>query len=80
MTTVELKNNFHQLIESIDNENFLQQFYELMLYKKSSKNGSLWAQQTEEEINELLMANDECDNPDNLIPHEEVKKQYSKWL
>jgi hypothetical protein len=80
MTTIELKNNFHQLIDSIDNENFLQLFYELMLLKRSSKNGILWAKLTEEEIDELLVANEECEDPDNLIPHDEMKNKYSKWL
>jgi hypothetical protein len=80
MTTFELKNNFHQLIDSIDNENFLQMFYDLMLLKKSSENGKLWAKLSEEEIDELVVANEECEYPDNLIPHEEMKNKYSKWL
>jgi hypothetical protein len=80
MTTIELKNNFHQLIDNIDNENVLLQFYELMLRKRTSKNGRLWAEQSKQEIEELLMANEECENPDNLIPHEEIKKHYSEWL
>jgi hypothetical protein len=80
MTTIELKNNFHQLIDSIDNESFLQIFYELMLRKRSSKNGKLWAKLSEEEIDELLVANEECEDPDNLIPHDEMKNKYSKWL
>jgi hypothetical protein len=80
MTTIELKNNFHQLIESIDNLNLLQQFYELMLRKKTSKDGKLWATLSEEEKDELLIANEECENPDNLIPNDEIKKQYAKWL
>ena len=76
MTTIELKNNFHRLIDNIDNFNILQQFYELMLRKRSSKDGRLWAALSEEEKDELLIANEECENPDNLIPNEEIKKQY----
>ena len=80
MTTIELKQNFHQLIDSINNIDLLQQFYELMLRKKSLKDGKLWKTLSEEEKDELLIANEECENPNNLIPNEEVKKQYAKWL
>ena len=80
MTTLELKNNFHHLIDSIENENLLQEFYELMLRKRASKDGRLWAMLSKDEIEELLLANDESENPENLIPHEEMKKKYSKWL
>ena len=80
MTTLELKNNFHHLIDSIENENLLKEFYELMLRKKASKDGRLWTMLTKDEIEELLLANEESENPDNLISHEEMKKQYSKWL
>jgi len=80
MTTIELKNNFHQLIDSIENENVLQKFYELMLRKRSTKDGVLWANLSKDEIDELLLANEECENSENLIPHENMKQKYSKWL
>ena len=80
MTTLELKNNFHHLIDSIENENLLKEFYELMLRKRASKDGNLWAMLSKDEIDELLIANDESDNPENLISHEVMKKKYSKWL
>jgi hypothetical protein len=76
MTTIELKTNFHQLIDSIEDKNLLQQFFELMSRKRKLKDGELWKKQSQEEIEELLMANEECENPDNLISHEEVKKGY----
>ena len=80
MTTIELKKNFHHLIDSIDNENLLKEFYELMLRKRTSKDGRLWAMLSKDEIGELLAANEESENSENLIPHEEMKKRYSKWL
>jgi len=80
MTTIELRNNLHHLVDSIDNENILQQFYDLMLKKRESKDGKLWNKLSKDEIDELLLANEECENPDNVIPHEEIKKQYSQWL
>jgi hypothetical protein len=80
MTTLELKNNFHQLIDSIENENLLQKFYELMLRKRSIRDGALWAKLTQEEVDELLLANEESNDPKNLLPHDEMKKKYAKWL
>ena len=80
MTTIELKNNFHHLIDSIENENLLQEFYELMLRKRASKDGRLWAMLSKDEIEELLLADEESENSENLISHEEMKKKYSKWL
>ena len=80
MTTIELKNNFHHLIDSIENENLLQEFYELMLRKRTSQDGRLWAMLSKDEIEELLIASEESENPENLISHEEMKKRYSKWL
>ncbi|MCX6249746.1 MAG: hypothetical protein NTX61_03245 [Bacteroidetes bacterium] len=80
MTAIELKNNFHHLIDSIDNENLLKEFYELMLRKRTSKDGRLWAMLSKDEIEELLAANEESENSENLIPHEKMKKRYSKWL
>ena len=80
MTTIELKNNFHHLINSIENEKVLQEFYELMLRKRTSQDGRLWAMLSTDEIAELLLANEESENPENLISNEEMKKKYSKWL
>ena len=80
MTAIELKNNFHHLIDSIDNENLLKEFYELMLRKRTSKDGRLWAMLSKDEIEELLAANEESENSENLIHHEDMKKRYSKWL
>jgi len=80
MSTIELKKNFHQLIDNIEDENLLLQFFELLSQKRKLRNGQLWKKQSPEEIEELLIANEECDHPDNLISHVELKKEYSKWL
>jgi len=80
MTTLELKNNFHHLIDSIENENILQKFYELMLRKRSTRDGILWGRLSKDEIDELLLINEECENSEDLIPNENIKQKYSKWL
>ncbi len=80
MTTIELKNNFHQLIDSIENENLLFKFYELMRTRSISQEGSLWSRLSKEEQDDLLVAFDESDMEENLIKHSEMMKKHKKWL
>jgi hypothetical protein len=46
----------------------------------TSKDGKLWNNLSKDEIEELLLANEESENPDNLISHDDVKKKYAEWL
>ena len=39
MTKIELKSNFHKLIDNINNDNFLFKFYEILEKVKESKDG-----------------------------------------
>lgn len=80
MTTIELKNNFHHLIDSIDNENLLLRFYELMKSRSTSKEGKLWSRLSKEEQDELLKAYSESEQEENLISSKEMMKKHKKWL
>ncbi len=80
MTTLELKNNFHHLIDSIDNENLLLKFYDLMKSRTAFKEGNLWSRLTKEEQEELISAFSESESEENLISHEEMIKKHKKWL
>lgn len=80
MNTIELKNNFHNLIDSIENETLLMNFYELMKKRSSTKEGQLWSRLNKQEQEELLLALEESENEVNLISHEEMKKKHKKWL
>lgn len=80
METSQLKINFHQLIESIDNENILSKFYDLMAKSKESSEGKLWSRLTKEEQEELLLSDVEADDIKNLIPHSTIQKKHGKWL
>ena len=77
---MELKQNFHHLIDSIDNEKLLINFYELIKKKSSAKEGQLWNRLTDEEQKELLLSLEESKNPENLISHEEMVNKHKKWL
>ena len=80
MNTIELKKNFHLLIDSIDNENLLINFYDILKKKSMAVEGKLWESLTIEDQHELLLALEESDNPENLISQTEMKKKHQKWL
>jgi hypothetical protein len=80
MNTIELKKSFHSLIDSIDNDNLLMNFYDLLKSRTSAKEGQLWNRLTKDEQEELLLSLEESENPENLISHEEMKKKHKKWL
>lgn len=80
MTTIELKNNFHHLIDSIDNEQLLLKFYDLMKSRTVTKEGKLWSRLTKDEQDELLIAFDESQKEEHLLSHDEMMKKHKKWL
>ena len=80
MNTIELKRSFHSLIDSIDNDCLLMNFYDLMKTKTLAKEGQLWNRLTEDEQEKLLMTLEESENPESLIRHEEMKHKIIKSL
>jgi hypothetical protein len=80
MNTIELKKNFHHLIDSIDNENLLINFFDLIKRRYSTKEGQLWNRLTKQEQQELLLAVEESENSENLISHEEMNEKHKIWL
>ena len=61
MNTVEIKNNFHKLIDRIDNNNILSKFYSILEQASTVKDGQLWNRLSEEEKQELLRIDNETD-------------------
>jgi len=80
MTTIEIRKNFHSLIDSIDNENILLFFYDLMKRKSTINEGQIWNRLSNDQKQELLLSTQESENPDNLISHEDLKNKHKKWL
>ena len=80
MTTIEIRKNFHSLIDSIDNENILLFFYDLMKRKSTIKEEQIWNRLSNDQKQELLLSAQESENPDNLISHEDLKNKHKKWL
>ena len=80
METDQLKNNFHRLIDSIDNERILTKFFGLMSRTKDSVDGQLWSRLSKEDQEELLLSDIESDDTKNLISHSTIQKKHNKWL
>ena len=80
MNTSDLKKNFHLLIDSIENEDLLAAYYDLIKKRSSTNEGQLWNRLTYEEQEELISALEESESPEYLISNDEMKKKHKKWL
>lgn len=80
MTTLELKSNFHKLIDSFGNEGILTKFYEIMSNAKVMKEQTLWSKLSNEEQEELIDIIAESKEETNLIDNSKMKAKHSKWL
>ncbi len=80
MGTTDLKKEFHDLIDNIDNERILMSFYDIIKSKVSTRDGQLWGRLNKQEQDELMMAFEESENPNHLIDHDIMREKHSKWL
>lgn len=76
----DIRNSFHKLIDEIDNERLLMKFYDLLIKSMDQKEGELWNQLSDEQKNEVLIAESESNYNKNLIDHETQKAKHQKWL
>ena len=71
---------FHKLIDTIDNEQILKDYFELIQRLNSNQTGKLWDPLTSEEKEKLMLSYEESFDAKNLFSHEDVKGQHDKWL
>jgi len=75
-----IRNNFHQLIDQIEDEAILNELYQLLLnYQHKKENGDFWDNMTDEQKQELEQAIAESESDENLISHQEVMNRARKW-
>lgn len=74
------KDDFHNLIDKIEDEEILKGYFKLIQRLNSNQTGKLWDSLTSEEREELILSYDESFDTNNLVSHSEVKKQHTKWL
>jgi hypothetical protein len=77
---MKIKDDFHHLIDSIEDEQVLKHYYELIQKINYDQNGHLWNNLSEIQKEELLVAYDESFDNNNLLTHEQVKSQHLEWL
>ena len=74
------KDDFHNLIDKIEDEEVLKGYFKLIQRLNNNQTGELLDGLSPEGKNELLLSYEESFDSNNLISHEEVKKQHDKWL
>lgn len=77
---MKIKDDFHHLIDTIEDEQLLKSYYQLIKAMNKNSDGALWNTLNTEEKKELLVAYDESFDEKNLLSHEQVKLQHEKWL
>ena len=82
MSNLELKGGILEMIATIDDRAALEELKELVTNFAGShaQGDDYWEELSETEQSELEVAIRESENEENLVPHEEVMKKYSKWL
>ncbi|MBN8583659.1 MAG: hypothetical protein J0M37_01085 [Ignavibacteria bacterium] len=83
MTQLELKSNFHKLIDEIEDQKELAKLYEYFIVMKQNiekSGGDWWDELTAEEKADLDLSIKESEDESNLIPHEQVMEEAKKWL
>ncbi len=82
MNSLELKGGILQMIATIDDKAVLEELKELItsFAEHHAQEGDFWNELSDFEKSELDEAIEESKHEENLVPHEEVMKKYSKWL
>jgi hypothetical protein len=75
-----VKEEFHHLIDEITDEDLLQDYYNLIQRLSGNQSGKLWNKLSDTQQQELILAYDESFDQANLISHEVVKQQHQQWL
>jgi hypothetical protein len=70
MTSVQLKTNFHKLIDEIDNDSMLHKFYEILSSAKNQTKGALWRKLSVNQQNELTEREKLSHDEANLVAHQ----------
>jgi hypothetical protein len=80
MTLLELKTNFHKLIDEINNDEVLNQFYEILSSTRDRQEGMLWNKLSNTEQKELVETEKLSHRDENLLSHDEMKLKNKRWF
>jgi hypothetical protein len=74
MTKTTIIKNINSLLESIEDKDMLESFYDLLENYKNSKSLNTWDKLNYEQKNKILEAYSESENENNLVPMDRVIK------
>ena len=80
MNSIQIKKDFHNFIDSIDSNSFLENFYELMKNRFSQKDGLLWHKLNSLEKKDIIDTYNKSINENELIDNNAMKNKLKKWL
>lgn len=75
-----IKDQIHELVDTIEDEEILNAYLQLIKTISDRKTGSLWDSLSDNERQDVLLSYHESFDNENLISHNEVKDQHKKWL
>ncbi|MBL4587256.1 MAG: hypothetical protein JKX84_09410 [Flavobacteriales bacterium] len=73
------REEFHKLIDTIEDDVVLKAYYQLVSVLKKQKNGHLWNSLAADEQDELLVSYEESMKEENLVRHNVVMEKHLKW-
>jgi len=78
MKLAELKSEFHNLIDQIDDPEMLSQFYDVITQSLQPKNSG-WQALTLQQQQDILTAYEESEDESDLISLSALKSKYKEW-
>ncbi len=80
MNIISLKSNLHKLIDQIESQSLLEEYYSEMKSLIKKTQNSSWDSLTEEQKKEVLLSYEESENDDNLVDNDFVMNKYKDLL
>ena len=80
MNKTVLKSNLHKLIDQIDNQNILEEFYNEIKIILERSQGNIWDKLNEDQKKDILLSYEESEIDNNLLDHDTVINKYKDWL
>ncbi len=75
-----IKKNIHDIIDSIDDDSFLEAVYDILQSKQNQGEGEIWQSLTDSQQEEVLNASDETQEPHQQTDHDTMIERNRKWL
>jgi hypothetical protein len=75
-----LKSNLHKLIDRIENQALLEDYYKEMKSILGKSQDNVWDKLTDDQKKDVLLSYDESEIGKDLIENESVMNKYKHWL